>query len=208
MHGESGTDSIDVASAVRIVSDVLQARPFHKEPACTAVRCICMKRDNQKGQPASDFCSEQIFHRREWFVQRSAWVVMTAVIAAAIAGVFGGGPLANARVAIGDGHMEYERFVRKRADTEWRIKPAHHTAAGRFRVSIDTSLLEHYEVTSIVPEPQATQLAFGQAVFEFDLGSNPADIVFHLEPEQVGPSSGEVRFGNSKPAQIQQFIYP
>jgi hypothetical protein len=104
--------------------------------------------------------------------------------------------------------MEYERFVRKRAGTEWRIKPARDTAVGRFRVGIDTSLLDHYEVTSIVPEPQATQIAFGKAVFEFDLGSEPADIVFHLEPERTGPSSGEVRLGTSKPARIQQFIYP
>jgi hypothetical protein len=167
-----------------------------------------MKNDTQGRQHAAEFCGEHTFHRREWFVQRMAWVLMTVVIVAAIAGVFGGGPLASAHVAIGDGQVDYQRFVRKRAGTEWRIKPARDAAFGRSHVGIDTSLLDHYQVISIVPEPHATQLAFGKAVYEFDLASAPADIVFHVEPARIGRAVGEMRLGNSGSALIKQFVFP
>jgi hypothetical protein len=167
-----------------------------------------MESESQRARSAAEFCGEQTFHRREWFVQRIAWALLVAVVVAAVTGVFGDGPLANARVAIGDGQVHYERFVRKRAGTEWRIKPARDTALGIFRVGIDASLLDHYEVISIVPEPQATHLAFGKAVYEFDLGSAPADVVFHLEPERVGRALGEMRLGNSSSTVIKQFVLP
>jgi hypothetical protein len=167
-----------------------------------------MENQTQRARSAAEFCGEQTFHRREWFVQRIAWAVLAAVVIVAIAGVFGGGPLASARVAISGGEVRYERFVRKRAGTEWHIKPARNTASGLFDVGIDASLLDHYEVISIVPEPRTTQLALGKAVYEFDLASAPADVVFHLEPERIGRALGEMRLGNSSSTVIKQFVLP
>ena len=42
------------------------------------------------------FASGYEYHRREWAVQRIGWCVMTLVLAAAVAGVFGSGPVSRA----------------------------------------------------------------------------------------------------------------
>jgi hypothetical protein len=59
------------------------------------------------------------FQRRVWRVQRIGWLIIAAVIVAALLGVFGGGPLSRAAVQ-GDGlRLEYERFARLQQSTRF-----------------------------------------------------------------------------------------
>ena len=60
------------------------------------------------------------FTRRIAAIQRAGWVVMGLVIAAALLGLFGAGPLSRATAEAADGtlRLEYDRFGRLSAPGE------------------------------------------------------------------------------------------
>ena len=61
------------------------------------------------------------FQKREWVWQRAGWVALALFLLAGLAGVFGAGPLANVTVRNAAGEFEYQRFVRRHADTSWEF---------------------------------------------------------------------------------------
>ena len=54
------------------------------------------------------------FQRREWRAQQIGWIALGLFLAAALAGLFGGGPLSSARASDPGGGLtvDYQRFVR------------------------------------------------------------------------------------------------
>ena len=61
---------------------------------------------------------------REWIVQRIAWLVLTALLAAVALGLFGrGGPLSTSQVRSADGatQVDYQRFIRNHSADTLRI---------------------------------------------------------------------------------------
>jgi hypothetical protein len=94
------------------------------------------------------------YHRREWAIQRIGWLAMALFLLAAVAGLFGSGPLS--RTQSGDparGTIDYERFAHYGTETSLRIcGPPSPGAPAELRVGIPRAYAESFAIRSVVPE--------------------------------------------------------
>ena len=104
------------------------------------------------------------FQRREWTVQRIAWLVEAAVIVAALLGLLGNGPLSKASISDPTGSLfvEYSRFGHW--ESPLRIEITVQPRAGHLtRLSINRPYLDQMRVESITPQP-VSQSADGERI--------------------------------------------
>jgi hypothetical protein len=143
------------------------------------------------------------FQRRAWIVQRIGWLVIAAVIVAALLGLFGGGPLSRAAVE-GDGlRVAYERFARLQQSTRLQLALPK-TAPGE--VALNRGYLELFRIEQITPEPREVEANGEWLVYRFG-GSGTSTVTFHLMPEKFGSVAGAAR-ADGNPLAFHQFIYP
>jgi hypothetical protein len=153
------------------------------------------------------------FQRRQWTVQRVGWVVLLAVLAAALAGLLGRGPLSSRTAATPDGSLrvEYDRFVRRRDPTTLRFQlmpPA--DRAGDVRLGIDRSYLRGVQVRQITPQPDRVEAGPDRHIFVFRVidPHEPTGVVFHLEPDEMGSFEGRMGLDGGEAVLVRQFAYP
>lgn len=157
----------------------------------------------------AEFRAGETYHRREWFVQRVGWVLLFLLIMSACLGLLGHGPLAQRTLTTSSGVLEMDRFARREATTEWKIRPAGHFGADReFVIRISSAFLQRYEISAVDPEPVTTSLADRNVVLKFIVADPNGSIVFHVEPQHAGMNAGEVQLGDSEPLEVKQFVYP
>lgn len=153
------------------------------------------------------------FQRREWVVQRVGWLVMTALLVAALAGLFGTGPLS--KTTAGDQasplQAEYYRFWRMASPMPLRLRIAPSLAGqGEVGVWVSRAYLEAMRVESITPEPARVEAGTDHFVYVFRL-KEPATVIsvmFSLEPDRAGRISGQVGLNEESVLTLRHFIYP
>jgi hypothetical protein len=163
-----------------------------------------------KDQAERDFPDATRYHRREWRVQRIGWVCMAVFLGAAIAGLFGGGPVSEVTATAGAGTLlTYDRFSRYGAKTLLQIDASTQSNLGKtLTVRIAHSFIDDFRILAITPEPTHTRTTTDNVEFSFAVASLPATVIFRLEPERLGSTSGEVRIDSVGSAYIAQFVYP
>jgi hypothetical protein len=156
---------------------------------------------------------DPVFQRREWRIQRLGWVIWAGIVAAAIAGLLGPGPLSKREAASVDGRLRvrYERFAHHHHPMllEVALRPENETQ-DKLRVHLSQLLLDRIELRRIEPEPIARELDSSGAWYEFRCtpGVLSAKVVFHYECNAMGPGDGELRLAGSDPVLLKQFVYP
>ncbi len=153
------------------------------------------------------------FQEQQWRAERIGWVAMTAIIIAALAGVFGGGgPLARTSATSADGRsdVQYARFARYAAPTALDIHVAVSDSRREIRLRVSDEYLSAMKVTAITPPPTSAALADRQYVFVFDRApaSSAATIRLELEPTVFGVCSGWVAVDDGAPVLLTHFIFP
>ena len=151
------------------------------------------------------------FQRREWIVQRIAWGIVVIILIAGLAGLLGAGPLSHAQASSGPLALDYERFVRKRAPTQFDLTVAPEAASdGEVALWLDQALLEKLDVERITPEPTAMEATPDRVVYRFVLADpeQPAAVTFHLEPAEPGAVRGNLGLVDGQELAVAQFIYP
>jgi hypothetical protein len=145
------------------------------------------------------------FQRREWKIQRVAWVAMALLIIAALLGVFGTGPLSSATIEREGLRLEHERFCRWQRGTDLRF-----TIGGTgdpVLLLLGSEYLDRVKIERITPEPGKVEAVSDGVVFQFFL-QGPAAVTFHLTPKKFGLVSGKARLDQAAPITFTQFIYP
>jgi hypothetical protein len=146
--------------------------------------------------------------RREWKVERAGWLVMGMLLAAGLAGLFGGGPLAHASVSSGPATLEFDRLVRHSVLTRLRLTVGtDQVSNGRVLVSLDWKYLDAVNLRDVTPEPVATLSSPERVAWEFDADPAGNTIVFEVEPRQSGTQEGHVKVGGTE-LTFTQFVYP
>lgn len=153
------------------------------------------------------------YERRTWVVQRIGWVVMLFVILAALAGLFGSGPVSNAQTAAPDGslQLEYQRFGHYKSPESLRLKVRANVNGGdELRIRIGTDYLNSVQVERVSPQPDRTEVAGDWITYVFPVAKSgeATTVTFHVKNEKVGPIAGWVSVEGGQRAAFKRFVYP
>lgn len=158
------------------------------------------------------------FERRSWRLQRVAWVIGTLVLIAALAGVFGHGPMSDASVESSDGalRLDYSRLTRSQSpsDLNFEIGPTAPRQGGQARLWIDRAFLNGSRIDRITPEPAEVATRGDRMVYTFHAPEGAtAHVRFHLDVESLGSRAGAAGLlaadGSDGPSiSFRQFVYP
>ena len=133
--------------------------------------------------------------RRLWKVQRVGRGIALVVLALALAGGFGGGPLSDHKSSIGGHSLEYERIGYRDSSQVYRLKVSNEVVqAGPVRIWIDQQTLARIKLEAIVPEPTRSMLAADRVIFEFEIRdtTGQAQILFDFQPTKAGIHSARI----------------
>jgi hypothetical protein len=151
--------------------------------------------------------------RRMQTVQRVGWAVFALVVLAALLGLFGTGLFSKAGAGDPGGPLsvEYDRGLRYQAREQLRVRLGPGAVRdGKARVWLSDGYLDRVQIRRIDPSPETVELGPGGQTFVFAARAltEPATVMFYLEPEKVGPLSGEVRLDGGPALPLRQFVYP
>jgi hypothetical protein len=153
------------------------------------------------------------FQRYQWTTQRWAWLALLLLMAAALLGLLGHGPLSSMTAGDPGGplHVEYDRFLR-RSDQESlyiQIGPAT-TSDGTVRLWLDRDYLRKVCLEQVTPPPERSEAGPDRHVFVFRVVDPGAAtlVTFHFEPRQIGPLRGRMGLGDGPALAFDQFVYP
>lgn len=143
--------------------------------------------------------------QRGWVIQRVGWAVMALVLAAAAAGLFGGGPLSRAEAQAGALRVEYPRFARREAVTTLKVHlpPARE---GEAHLWLERAYLEKLRIARIEPPP-ARVLAGAQRITYAFAAEGGAAVSIHLQFIDSGALAGTLGSGAAALA-VRHFVYP
>ena len=138
--------------------------------------------------------------------------MLTLIVVAAGAGVFGSGPLSwsNASAADGSISVEYPRFARNGGPVALHLGVDPSAAVeGQVRVVLSRDLLESLEVSQILPEPESQASVDAGVVLTFALeGDTPLEAIVSATGDTMGRHDGAVGLDGEPPLEFWQFFYP
>jgi hypothetical protein len=148
--------------------------------------------------------------RREWAVERWSWLLGVVLLAAALAGPTGEGPLSHARIERGPLVLEYQRFERYRTPSELRlfVSPGA-TRDSSIRIWVDREYVERLHPLRITPMPAAEAHGPNRIVYAVDVdGARDVRITFDFHPARRGIARGRVGIVGGPEVEFRQLIYP
>jgi hypothetical protein len=151
------------------------------------------------------------FEARFWHFQIGSWIVITLLVGIGLAGGFGRGPLSNAVATTANGRLEYERLLRYKTPSSYRLTLTPAAGGGdQVRVMIDAALLAKLKVSQIVPTPQFTEPRADGVVLVYPAASlrEAFSVELSLEPKSIGGLRGSIGVLGGDPAEIHQFVLP
>ena len=153
------------------------------------------------------------FQKRSWRVERTGWIVGLLVVAAALLGLLGQGPLSKAKAAAADNRLvvEYNRFERYQSPVHLNIQflPAGSTNH-EVRLWLDRAFVEGIEMRHLDPEPETVEIDGERFVYVFQTGELPAavKVFFHFEPNKFGKTPVRLGLVNGPTVEFSQFYFP
>ena len=153
------------------------------------------------------------FQRRQWQLERVAWVVIAGLIAYALAGGFGGGgPLSSTEAVTADGsaQVHYERFARQLTPNSVEITVRQPPDGRPAQIHLSGEYLSSVAVKSTVPQPDTSSAAENGYLFAFKRlpGVSEIRIELQLEPQKIGSAEGWLTVNNGERLAIKQFVFP
>lgn len=153
------------------------------------------------------------FQRKEWRFERVGWALMALVLAAALLGLLGPGPLSSATAGKEGGALwaNYDRFAHRSALTTLEVHAGRETVQeGQLRLWVSRSLLAGNEVRAIQPEPDQASTAGDRVVYTFavDDPAQGVDVIFYLEPRQYWRQRVALGVEGGPEVGFTQVLYP
>jgi len=135
-------------------------------------------------------------HQRQWRVERIGWLVMATILAAAGAGLLGGGPLSEATVGAEGStwRIEYDRFERYHSPAELRFHVDGAMAAeGAIGLRLGHDFLRAATDIQFEPSPRSEEVVPDGALWVFAASDatpgRTAVITVSYEADDFGPLS-------------------
>ncbi|MDB4879350.1 MAG: hypothetical protein JWL60_796 [Gemmatimonadetes bacterium] len=162
--------------------------------------------------PSLELDQDQPAQRREWRFERAGWVAILALVAAALAGLFGDGPLSQVSAGSASGGLSvgYERIVRSgRTSTLSVIAGASSGADSIAVIGLDRRYVESMAVVRITPEPVESRATRDRLVYHIRRGvpGGPARVDFFISPSGFGRRRLSVETAAGS-LELRQFVLP
>jgi hypothetical protein len=152
--------------------------------------------------------------RWAWKAERVGWVIMVLILAAALLGLFGSGPLATGR-ASGEAdalRVEYARFARYQSPATMRVyvQPPLPPPEGEIRLAVSRDFLDAMNLEGITPWPDAMKSGDGMVVMTFrdGGGDRPLLVRFDYRPTAIGLHRGQIGVIPGPWVDFRPFVYP
>ena len=151
--------------------------------------------------------------RKTWTVQRIGWGGMALIILAALAGMFGSGPLARTEAQDDQQtfRLLHDRFGRYEGEVILQLAlTPEATKTGRVSIEVDQTYWTSHAVEHIAPGPLLSRVGIDGFLYTFETHplSAPAVIVFRLRPKYLGPLEGRIRVNGDGLLHFHQFMFP
>lgn len=161
--------------------------------------------------PPLEIDTDPVFQQRWWRVERVAWLLMGALVIAALCGLTGaGGPLSRGQVQAGGATIDYPRIARWQSAEDATIRFAP-DMTGEVDVILSADFAEAFDVEAVQPQPtSAASTAEGHRLtFDLGTGAGTKTVSLSLRPSQPGlPDRGTVRIGDAPPLTLGYVILP
>ncbi len=136
------------------------------------------------------------------FQQVGLFCILLFVGSAAF-GLYGNGVVSKKHLTKDEINIHFERFFRFQAKMGLQIQA---TNDRDISISFPIQYLNHFEISSIVPEPTETRVEGSQVKYAFK-GRDELTATFYLVPQQIGQIKGSVNV-NENTFSISHFIFP
>jgi hypothetical protein len=154
-----------------------------------------------------DIAEDDAFEQRFSRVQRAGAWAMASLVLAALAGVFGHGPVGRATLAAGGAEVRYERIARVTAPTTLVVRaPA--GDGGTLTVALDGNYLERAGLQRVVPEPERIVAGREATSFVFAARGGPLVATFHLKPGAVGWPATRIAIDGKPVGEVRHLVLP
>lgn len=151
------------------------------------------------------------FQRKEWRIERIAWIIMVLLALAGLLGLFGEGPLSNVNAANGPIEVQYDRFERLLSPAQMVVQVGPAGAQNEeVRLRVGRKLLDGLQVQNITPQPDSMELMPEEIVYVFNVKepNAPMRITFDMQTAKAGSHGGQIGIENGAAVDVRQFIYP
>lgn len=164
----------------------------------------------QDQYPGLEIEADSHQQRREWVMERIAWVVLTLLLLAIACGLFGrGGPLSSREIVSADGRirMQYERFIRYHSHDALRL--ILHVTTPSVGVKFGSDYIRNVQMDEITPRPHREVSEDGAVTYLFESSPQASmHVTFHFAPEKFGQLDGWLSVNDGPRHDFSQFVYP
>ena len=138
---------------------------------------------------------DEAFEKKWRRIELSSHGLMLLIVLAALAGLFGQGPLSHRTHQTPDGRLavDFEPLARFGTTTQVTLHlsssdPAD-SAPNPVRVFVSSALIEPLGLQQVIPEPVSTEPAGGGVIYTFNIlsGKDSGLVRFQLMPSTIGP---------------------
>lgn len=157
---------------------------------------------------------DKIFERRWCVAQRIAWAALALFVLAGLAGVFGRGPVSQARARSDSGlaQVEYQRFGRFETPATLTVEiDPRAQADGEVTVLVSGALIKSLRIEQTAPRPAWVRALPGGELFAFHVAASgrSTSIRFAEEPYHAGHFASRLEIGNGGGRLLlDQVVYP
>jgi hypothetical protein len=165
---------------------------------------MCAQANRARGM---ELTQNLAFHRREWRFQRIGTRALGLFVLAALAGLFGDGPVSRASATSPDRSVDvrYERFVRRGARSEIRISVSPRITL----LSIDSQYLEGLTIEEVVPANAQTEHTTERLTIHLPprRAEGLSTVVLGVKPSRAGVLHGRIGSDNGPVVEFWQLSY-
>lgn len=168
-------------------------------------------------QPGTDIQIEEDldFQRKEWRVERVGWIIMAAIIALAVLGLFGGAGifLRTTNGTPGTGiWVSFDRFIRFKSPSQLSIyMNPELDGSGKTSFWIDRKYLAKIQINNISPQPVEVEVEENRLTYHFTVSRSdlPIEVIFDITADDIGRNNGRMGMGQGgQVVEFHQFFYP
>lgn len=161
--------------------------------------------------PGLELVEDVAGERRAWRVRRVAFVALALVVSAAVAGAFGAGPLARARVEREGVRLAYDRLLRVQTPATLTLEvPVPEGTPGARRLWLDRGWVERVRLTRLVPDPEVVEAADDRLwlVVRTGAAAGRARLTVDYAPEALGALALRAGVEGGPTLAVRQWVYP